>query len=283
MIARVIVKRRPRFLRPPHHFFLSLSLFPFLFILSSSLSIPNPLSRTTMPLLGTGPRPLVPRFRHIIIHIDNEWDTLTPQNPDTLSTNLLANSVEMTAFHNDSHVIQLHSSLLGYLDKKEMALNLAKSVGDTVVLDSWSCGTSPMVWIAPFSKHELDSALIVIRALRCEFPEDALDIVLLHEGVQTPRGKFEVPSWQESWRNIGHFAHCGSPEAVASVLRHVTQSAADSERAMTRAQGQRRLWASKQPMRQDVVRYGRSRYLHAAKRKGDPVDTIRFYDREKPW
>ncbi|KAF9217871.1 hypothetical protein BGZ59_008979 [Podila verticillata] len=234
-----------------------------------------------MPL-GTGPRPVIPRFRHIIVHIDNEWAIFTPQTPDALSTNLLANSVEKAAFRDDSHVIQFHSSF-GYLDKKDMALNLAKSVGDTVVLDCWPCGTSPMVWIAPFSKHELDPALTVIRALRCEFPEDALDIVLLHEGVQTPRGKFEVPSWQESWHNSGRFAHCGSPKAVASVLRHVTQSAADSERVMTRAQGQRRLWASKEFMRQDVVRYEGGSCFHPSRRKGDLVDTIRFYNREKPW
>lgn len=237
-----------------------------------------------MPLLGTDSQPSIPRFRHIIAHIDNGWAaTFTHSNPDTLSKNLLVNSVEKAAFGDDSLITQFHGSSFNHLDKKDLVLNLVKSVGDTVVLESWSCGTYPVVWIAPCSTQELEPALIVIQTLRYEFSEDALDIVLLHEGVRTPHGKFEVPRWQESWRDAGYFAHCGSPNAVFSVLRHVTQSTTDSERVVTRAQGLRRHWASKEPMRQDVVRYGGASSFHATRRKGDPVDTIRFYDRQKPW
>ncbi|KAF9293740.1 hypothetical protein BGZ74_011575 [Mortierella antarctica] len=227
-------------------------------------------------------RSSIPRFRHIIVHIEDGQTLFSRRHPDALSTNPLTYNVETTGFLGCTDVIQIYSSEFNHLDPADLDSHLAESVSDIVILDSWPSGTQPIVWIAPYSRQECYHAEMIIEMLRREFSDEALDIVLVVESVGGIRSKHREPEWlRRAWANIGHFAYCGTAKAVFSVLLHATQDGA-SERPMTHSQGQHRLSAVREPRRPDIVRHGGggcSFVKHAA----EHVDTIRFYDREKPW
>ncbi|KAG0025357.1 hypothetical protein BGZ82_010068 [Podila clonocystis] len=217
-------------------------------------------------------RPSTPPFRHIIVHIEDGQAVFAPQHPQELSANPLTHNVESAGVRHDTDVIQLHSSEFNHLDPPDLASHLAKSVSDIVVLDSWPCGTQPIVWIAPCSELELNHARAAIEVLRSEFSDEALDIVLVIESERSTRNnKYREPEWlRRAWTEIGYFAYCGTIDAVCSVLHHTTQLG-DSERLMTCAQKRRRPWEVKEPSRPNIIRC-----FSFGKRKAEPVDTIRY-------
>ncbi|KAG0018316.1 hypothetical protein BGZ81_010301 [Podila clonocystis] len=224
-------------------------------------------------------RPSTPPFRHIIVHFEDEQAVFAPQHPEKLSANPLTHNVESADVHHDIDVIQLHSSEFNHLDPPDLISHLAKTVSDIVVLDSWPCGTQPIVWIAPSSELQLNPAMAAIEVLRSEFSDEALDIIFVIEGERgKTSNKYREPQWlRKAWTEIGNFAYCGTVDAVCNVLHHTTQLG-DSEMLKTCSKKQRRPWEVKEPRRPDVTGC-----FSFGKRKAEPVDTIRFYDREKPW
>ncbi|KAG0085583.1 hypothetical protein BGZ93_000610, partial [Podila epicladia] len=226
-------------------------------------------------------RSSIPRIRHIIVYIEDGQTVFSHPHPDEQSTNPLTQEVEITGSHDGTEVIQIYSSEFNHLDPSNLGSHLAESVSNVVVLDSWPSGTHPIVWIAPCSERECCHAEVIIEMLRREFSDDALDIVLVIESDGVTCSKYRRPEWlQRVWANIGHFAYCGTAEAVFSVLHHVTEDGA-SERLMSRSQGQRQTLVIKEPRRPDIVGYGGGG-SSVGKIEAEHVDTIRFYDREKP-
>lgn len=281
-LPRVLNKRH--FTRLSFHFRSSLLSSPH----TSSHSQPqHPSYNTTMlQFLYTNSPPSIPQFRHIIVHIDDELAACSPPSSDTLSTNPLAHPMETAAHHDDTEVTHFHSSEFDHLDREYLVPHLAKLVGDAVVIDSWACGTHPMVWIAPWSRWQANEALMVVMTLRDEFSEDALDITLLIEGEQIGRNRYIEPVWlRDAWVQYGRFAYCGTFGAVVSVLHYGTKARGASEKwSTTRAQEQRCPWAVKELRRPDIVRHsGGGGCYSIVTRKALLVDTIRFYDRDKPW